>query len=176
MTRTASVRTAAAALLLLAACHRSAPQIPANQPEGDNGKQAMLHYNQQRLQEETDSIRAFLDTVSDPFTETDDGFWLRIDRPGEGPAIEYGQAVRYAYSLERLDGTVAESTAGKPAARMEVGRRQTAKGLDLAMPLLSRGAEARVLLPSRLAFGPRGRDGIAGWTPVLYRIRIIDTE
>ena len=166
----------AALLLAGSSCHRSAPQVPSNRPTPDKTKQEMLHYNQQRLEAEKALIEAYIDSTGDAFTATDDGFWYCIDTSGKGDTIRGGQTVRYAYSLELLNGTVCETTAGRQAAQLEVGRRQSAKGLDLAFRYLQQDTEARILLPSHLAFGIQGREGIEGWTPVLYRVKIIDIQ
>ena len=174
--RRLSLCLAIAVLLGGTSCHRSAPQVPANRPDRQTVKEGMLYYNQQRSLAERQTIEAYLDTADGDFVETDDGYWCCVDQAGQGDTIRQGQTVRYAYSLERLDGTVCESTAGRQAASLEVGRRQQVKGLDLAFEHLQSGSEARILLPSHLAFGIQGRDDIAEWTPVLYRIKIIAIE
>ncbi|MBP5259407.1 MAG: FKBP-type peptidyl-prolyl cis-trans isomerase [Paludibacteraceae bacterium] len=174
--RRLSLCLVSAVLLSVTACHRSAPQVPSNRPDRQTVKEGMLHYNQQRSQAERQTIEAYLDTASGTFVETDDGYWYCTDQAGQGDSIRTGQTVRYAYRLELLDGTVCESTAGRKAACVEVGRRQQVKGLDLAFEQLQNGSEARILLPSHLAFGIQGKDHVPEWTPVLYRIKIIATE
>ncbi|MBP5318520.1 MAG: FKBP-type peptidyl-prolyl cis-trans isomerase [Paludibacteraceae bacterium] len=161
-------------VLWLGACHRNRPQIPSNKEVEDVEAERMLRYNQLCIEAEQNEIRAYLDSVAPDMIAVKDGFWYRIDSVGTGDSIRKNQTVSLLYSLELLDGSVCDDSGVSGAKKIKVGARQDIKALDLALPLMKRGSEATLLVPSYLAYGvPGDRRCVPSRCPIVLRIKVL---
>lgn len=181
---------------LTTACHRTPPQIPSNTPEEDTVGMNLIEYNKLCQEDERREIEAYIDSVGG-FTKSDENYYYRIKGQGsrdkeslstsrhpersEGShnisAINFGDRVSVAYSIELLDGTVCyQSTDGK-ALTFTVGKRQVIKGLDIAIVGHGIDDEIDFIFPYNMAYGIIGdRECITPMTPVLYRIKVISVK
>jgi FKBP-type peptidyl-prolyl cis-trans isomerase len=50
------------------------------------------------------------------------------------------------------------------------------KGIDEGLTYMKEGGRAKLLLPSKLAFGPTGYYYISGYTPLLYDIQLVKVK
>jgi peptidylprolyl isomerase len=95
------------------------------------------------------------------FTTTPSGLQYAIVRPGTGPNPTSGQTVQVHYTgwLE-ADGTKFDSSVdrGQPFA-FPVGSGKVIKGWDEGVLGMKVGEKRRLLIPSNLAYGPRGAGG-----------------
>lgn len=161
-------------LLACMACVRHSAQLPANKDTGTNSNptQQMLDYNKACLQAEMAEIQAFID--SNPhYTAHTEGWWLHVVEKGKGTTVQPMQTVTLNYSVERLDGTVCYSSATEGSKTIVVGKRQWLQGIDQLLPTLTVGSEVVVILPSRMAYGLRGKTPCIGsYCPILCRILI----
>jgi FKBP-type peptidyl-prolyl cis-trans isomerase 2 len=83
------------------------------------------------------------------------------------------QTVVLDYSVERLDGSICYSSATEGSKTLVVGKREWLQGIDLLLPTLSTGSEVVVILPSRMAYGFRGKDNcITSYCPLMCRLQI----
>ncbi|MBO4370987.1 MAG: FKBP-type peptidyl-prolyl cis-trans isomerase [Paludibacteraceae bacterium] len=163
----------AAVVLTTAACHRTPPQIPSNKPTDNVEAEQMLRYNQMCIEAEQKEIATYIDSLGKGMTETEDGFWMRIDEPGTGDSIRKDDQVRLLYSLELLDGSICDDSSVSGAKTLRVGARQDIKALDLALPKLKRGSEATLLVPSYLAYGvPGDRHCVPSRCPIVLRLKV----
>lgn len=160
-------------LLCCMACDRKPVQLPANKSEQtENPTQQMLDYNKACLQAEMDEINAYL-ADNTQFTACQDGWWLQVIKKGNGPTIQPMQTVVLDYSVERLDGSVCYSSATEGSKSLVVGKREWLQGIDLLLPTLTMGSEVVVILPSRMAYGFRGKDNcITSYCPLMCRLQI----
>lgn len=93
-----------------------------------------------------------------------------------GPCIQSGELVSLAYTASFLDnGKVFDEE--KDGLTFRLGDPdQVIKGLESAAHLLPRKAgRGKFIIPSELAFGPKGSSSgiVPPWTPVLYEIRVL---
>lgn len=160
-------------LLACLACVRESTQLPANKGnKTTTPTQQMLDYNKACLEAEMNEIRGFLDSNAG-FVAHPDGWWMQVIQKGKGPTIQPMQTVQLDYSVERLDGTVCYSSATEGTKTLVVGKREWLQGMDLLLPTLSSGSEVVVILPSRMAYGLRGKDKcITSYCPLLCRLQI----
>lgn len=156
------------------ACREKNPQIPANKPASEHSSQnELLAYNKACLQAEMDEINAFLQT-NNQFAASDEGWWIRHLSKESGENIKPMQQVTLRYSVKRLDGTVCYSSDSDGDKTLVVGKRQWLQGMDLLLPTLTVGSEVEVILPSRMAYGLRGKDNCIGsYCPLLCHIKIL---
>ena len=164
--------------LLLVACVRKNPQIPANkQEEQPSDTQQLLEYNRACYQAELDEIQAFLDSSSHSYKATEEGIWYCLLTAGEGPNLAIGQAVSLACQVELLDGTICEASTPANPMKLVIGKRDWLQGIDFLLPYLQNKSEALVIIPSHAAYGIRGKAPcITARTPILCRIKILATH
>lgn len=177
-------------VILLTACCRTNPQLPANKAEADTIAENLIDYNRLCIEDERREIEAYIDSVQKvdniTFELTDYGCYLvrhpeplsRHPERSEGSnnlsTITSGDRVSIAYSLELLDGTICSQTTGK-AKSFTVGKREVVKGLDIAMEGKCVGDEFEIIVPYNLAYGVTGDRGcVPPMTPVLYKVLIIN--
>ena len=154
--------------LLITACEPSAQDKlkaemvdnPTTQAEKD--KNAILQY----------AIDNNLDVQSTP-----SGIYYNIETPGEGEeSPDNSSLVTAHYHGMLLDGTVFDSSVdrGEP---FQFSLGGVVPGWQEAIPMLKKGGKGKFLIPSELAYGPRGAGGVIPPNSVLaFDIELIDFE
>lgn len=131
------------------------------------------------LRQETEQIEAYFKSPRD-FEMARDTFgfyWVEKPKPSELPIIVYKNIVKLNYLGSYLNGRVFERSPDN----FEVSYGtpdQLIKGLNYVIKRLKKGQNAKIILPSRLAFGENGSSNgtIAPYTPLIYEIEIIDVK
>ena len=109
-------------------------------------------------------------------TRTATGLYYAIDIEGVGPNYIHGQPCKAHYSGYFLDGKVFDSSynKGKPLL-FSVGQMNAA--WNEALKLMNTGTKAKLLIPSKLAYGERGFPGyVAPNTPLIFDLEILPLE
>lgn len=131
------------------------------------------------LRQETEQIEAYYKSPRD-FEMAKDSlgfYWVEKPNRSELPTIIYKDIVKLNYQGSFLNGRVFERSPdnfeisyGTPD--------QLIKGLNYVIKRLKKGQNAKIILPSRLAFGENGSSNgtIAPYTPIIYEISIIDVK
>jgi FKBP-type peptidyl-prolyl cis-trans isomerase len=85
------------------------------------------------------------------------GIYYQILRPGTGKVMDYSDDISYVYTIKTLDGQYSVVDTVVNHAYNYVGH-LSPPGLILAMKniLINEGTQARVIIPSRLAYGTAG--------------------
>lgn len=105
--------------------------------------------------------------------------FLEKTREADGDSIKWGSLVSVAYKGYFLDGRLADYTPDNHPFEFTMGQEaQLIDGLRLALYHLKEGEKAKIILPSRLAFGTMGNSNgsIAPYTPLLYEVEVIDVK
>jgi len=113
---------------------------------------------------------------SDQFSS--DAF-LQITQKTTLDSVKKGSKVSLLYKGFFLDGRPADLSGGNKPFEFTIGQEgQVIEGLKLALYRLKKGEKAKIILPSRLAFGSKGSSNgsIAPYTPLLYEVEIIDVK
>jgi FKBP-type peptidyl-prolyl cis-trans isomerase len=108
---------------------------------------------------------------------TPSGLKYSLLSPGDGATYpKAGDVVAVHYTGWFADGKKFDSSRdrGEPL-YFEVGRGKVIKGWDEALPLLSKGARAKLTVPSDLAYGPAGRPPrIPGNATLTFDVELLD--
>jgi FKBP-type peptidyl-prolyl cis-trans isomerase len=76
--------------------------------------------------------------------------------PGEGAPAGLGRPVRVVYRIWLLDGTLADGTAGGAPAGFVPGEETVIPALEEGVQGMRPGGTRRLIVPSDLAYGPKG--------------------
>ena len=93
--------------------------------------------------------------------ETPSGLYYKITKEGTGATPEKGTQVAVHYKGTLVDGTVFDSSYQRDEPiKFTVGVGQVIPGWDEGILLLTKGAGARLVIPSHLAYGAQGAGGV----------------
>lgn len=153
-------------LVLVSACEPSvqdklkAQMVDSPTAQADIDKNLILQY----------AIDNNLDVQS-----TASGLFYAIEKPGEGEAHpDNGSLVTAHYHGMLLDGKVFDSSVdrGEPL-KFQLGG--VIPGWQEAIPMLKKGGKGKFLIPSTIAYGPRGAGGVIPPNAVLaFDIELVD--
>jgi FKBP-type peptidyl-prolyl cis-trans isomerase len=94
-------------------------------------------------------------------------------------SVKKGKKVKLVYKGYFLDGTLVDYTPNNWAFEFVFGQEgQLIEGLRLALYKLKKSEKAKIILPSRLAFGEKGSSNgaVPPYTPLVYNIEIVDIK
>lgn len=122
-------------------------------------------------------------------TKTDSGLYYVVTSPGAGPKPAVGDTVVVNYTGTFLNGKAFETSVKAEAVkyklpvnpmnpykpiRFPIGVKGMIKGWDQGLQLLSKGAKAKLILPSKLAYGEQGAGPIQPFTPLVFDVELVD--
>jgi FKBP-type peptidyl-prolyl cis-trans isomerase FkpA len=144
-----------------------------------------------RLQKEQDDIRAFITAKNIGVMPTESGLYFLEITPGSGESIREGDTVTAHYAAMFISGEIFETTKQETAMKNDIfdssmtyapfrfiqGDTLLIPGWNEGVALMKRGGKARLLLPSALAYGDHGVEGLVPpFTPLIYEIEILEVE
>ncbi len=102
-----------------------------------------------------------LGKLSQGFKVSDNGLRYKIEKQGNGASAEKGKTVAVHYKGMLADGTVFDSSYKRgQALEFPIGVGHVIPGWDEGIQLLNEGGQARLVIPSHLAYGERGAAGV----------------
>jgi peptidylprolyl isomerase len=106
---------------------------------------------------------------------TDSGLKYIVLTSGTGGNPAKGAKIKAHYTGKFVDGRVFDSSVkrGQPI-EFSVGVNQVIKGWDEALVSMKKGEKRILIIPSDLAYGPRGRGPIPPNTPLVFEVELID--
>jgi len=130
---------------------------------------------------ETTQLADYLKTKAPNAIKTDSGMYYIIEKDGTGPLPKAGDTIVAHYTGMLLNGTVFDTDNGKTFSFKlgvkpgEIGG--VIQGWEQGFALLKKGTKARLIIPSKLAYGPRGAgagDKIGPYTPLVFEVEVVD--
>ena len=100
----------------------------------------------------------------------------KINRVGEGKNPTAGSSVSVHYRGMLIDGTVFDSSYQRnEPIHFVLGEGQVISGWDEGISLLNKGASAKLVIPSDLAYGSRGAGGlIPPNATLIFEVELVD--
>ena len=92
---------------------------------------------------------------------------------GKGIAIDSGCQVVYNVKISMLNG---KQVFGQDTMKFVYGKRPDMSGFLEGIKLMKKGSQARLILPSQLAFGERGYREIPPYTSIIYDVKVLDVK
>lgn len=110
-------------------------------------------------------------------TEPDEeGLYYIHLKDGKGKNPEIGNVVYIHYRGYFLDGTEFDNTYSREPLEYRIGEKdQVIKGFELAIPKMNKGAKAKLIIPSYLAFGNKGSSSgiVPPNTTLIYEVELV---
>ncbi|MBS0662525.1 MAG: FKBP-type peptidyl-prolyl cis-trans isomerase [Verrucomicrobia bacterium] len=108
------------------------------------------------------------------FITTPSGLQYRITKAGQGVQPKPGQVVVAQYTGTLPDGTVFDTSKGRPQPfAFTLGRRQVIQGWDEAFALLHVGDQATLVIPPGLAYGDKVRGKIPAHSTLRFEVELV---
>jgi FKBP-type peptidyl-prolyl cis-trans isomerase len=128
-------------------------------------------------QTKKDANEAFLSLIKG-MNKTDSGLFYNITKKGSGISPSIGSQVSVHYEGKLTDGTIFDSSYKRnEPIKFAVGLGQVIKGWDEGIMLLNKGAIARFVIPSELAYGSRGAGNvIPPNSTLIFEVELVNIE
>ena len=114
--------------------------------------------------------------------KTENGVYYIITKKGVGPNVENGKKVTMNYSGYLLNGKMFDSNIDASKGHVEpfkfvLGARQVIQGWDAGVAMLNKGAKAKFIVPSGLAYGPQAMGAeIAPNSVLVFDVELVGWE
>ncbi len=114
-------------------------------------------------------------------TKTPSGLYIAIDEEGNGDLPKTGDNVKMNYTGSFLDGKKFDSNVDSAFNHVQpfsfpIGQRRVIAGWDEGVAKLKKGAKAKFLIPSNLAYGPSGQNNIPANSILRFDLELVDIE
>ena len=129
-----------------------------------------------RLKAHRDAAENELNELTEGMDRTDSGLFYKITRKGIGNLPPNGCNVLVHYRGMMPDGTIFDSSykRNEPIS-FPLGKGRVIKGWDEGIALLKKGSVAKLVIPSELAYGSRGVDGvIPPDATLIFEVELVD--
>lgn len=143
------------------------PEMPTNKALLESFEKA----NRYLTREEEESINDYVRRHKVEMEQTGTGMRYAILKEGTGAPVRRNEQIHIKYETYYITGDLVYTTDKK----MIVGKGGIESGLEEAILLMKRGDEAKIILPSHLAFGFLGdQNKIPPRTILVYKLKIIE--
>lgn len=154
-------------------------QLPASYKAGENQTMKYQIEVSEVMNEakETEKINKYLADNNLNVQPTEDGIYILSVEHGNGPKVENGKNIKVNYTGRFLDGQIFDSsdTTQAPGAHdpieYVVGQQSMIPGWELIMATMEQGGKAKVLIPSKLAYGKSGM--MAPYSTLIFDFEVL---
>jgi FKBP-type peptidyl-prolyl cis-trans isomerase len=161
--------------LFLLSCNNPAPTgVIQNSSTKTEETNPFILGSQKIVELENEDIELFLKRYPWKMKQTNTGLRYEITSEGKGKNIEAGESVTLKYRTFLLTGEEIYNSDDAGAKQFVVDKSEEIAGLHEAVKLTKKGAEARLIIPSHLAYGVAG-DGnkIKPYQTIIMKIKIV---
>jgi FKBP-type peptidyl-prolyl cis-trans isomerase len=149
-------------LLVFAACNKE--------------KEESFDFEAQKAQDQK-QIQEYLAANNLTATQTASGLNYIITQPGTGTALKAGDVVSVHYQGSLLNGTTFDESYDKGIPyTFRLGARAVIPGFEEGVLQLKPGGKATLLIPSHLAYGPDGTNGIDPNTVLRFEVEVLSPQ
>ena len=151
---------------------------------GDEAKKwdAVAHFNafvndkEDRIKDANEKDRKSIESLVADMNKTESGLFYKINRSGEGKSPSAGSNVTVHYRGMLIDGSEFDSSYQRnEPINFIIGQGQVISGWDEGIALLNKGASAKFVIPSDLAYGPTGAgELIPPYATLIFEVELVD--
>lgn len=159
-------------LLLFLSCS----ETPEEPKRVQWSKESSTKLNKELTEQEKIDIDLYKDRVrGGDFQETGSGLNIWVKKEGEGEVAQVNQFVQVSYKISLLDGTLCYQTKADEYQEFRVDKSEVETGIQEAIKMLNKGAQAMLVIPSHLAHGLTGdSDQIPPLTPIVVELEVLN--
>ena len=144
-----------------------------------NAETAFNEFNtngEARFKAANEKAEKAIESLTAGMKKTESGLFYIINKQGSGSTASKGSRVSVHYKGSLVDGTVFDSSYQRDEPiEFSVGIGQVIKGWDEGIMLLSKGASARFVIPSHLAYGSQGAgEAIPPNSTLIFEVELIN--
>jgi FKBP-type peptidyl-prolyl cis-trans isomerase FkpA len=150
---------------------RSAKEVEENQKKQQAEQEAMAKEMEAKEKPAYDKYLADNKITAKP---TASGLIYIETKKGSGPNPQSTDIVKVHYTGKLLDGTTFDSSEGKDP--VEFPLNQVIMGWTEGLQLMKKGGKAKLILPSALAYGPKGGGPIPPYSPLVFDVELLDVK
>lgn len=144
--------------------------------------------DKERMVQQSKDIEKYIKDNNVNATKTASGMYIAVTKEGSGPKPKPGQIAKMKYTGYLLDGSVFDSNVDPKFSHptpfeFPVGQGRVIKGWDEGISALSKGAKAKLIIPSAMAYGAQvtpPRDvspkGIPAHSPLVFDVEVLDYQ
>lgn len=126
---------------------------------------------------EYDLIRKYLKKNEIVTKPENSGLIIIEQKINNGPRPLNGQFVKVHYSGSFLNGETFDSSIGKDPLKFKLDNKEVIEGFEEAVKLLSIGSNIKIIIPSSIAYGAKGKDDIIPpYSSLIFEIQLIDIK
>jgi FKBP-type peptidyl-prolyl cis-trans isomerase FkpA len=137
---------------------------------------SITYSNQQKsqIQLDTTAIKNYLNQNNITHEVDPTGVRYKISQLGTGEIPTWFDKVKFSYSAKLLNGTLFSSETVAPNANFNSYVNEFIFGLKAGLQLIPVGSKVTFYIPSTLAYGTRGTNGVPPDTNVVYEIELLE--
>lgn len=135
------------------------------------------------MTEEHQIIEKYLKDNNITVSPNPSGLYYVQTTAGKGTQADTGKTVSVNYIGKFVDGKIFDSSVGKKPIEFVLGRGQVIPGWDEGIKLMKAGTKATFIIPSNLAYGPRGAKNqhtgeyvIPPFSPLVFEVELVDVK
>jgi FKBP-type peptidyl-prolyl cis-trans isomerase FkpA len=148
---------------------RSKEELAANQKKQQAEQEVMLREMEGK---EKPALEKYLADNKITAKPSASGVYYIEMKKGKGPHPKPEDVITVHYTGKLLDGSTFDSSVGKEPATMALN--QFIPGWVEAIQLMSKGGKAQIIVPSALAYGPRGGGPIPPYSTLTFEVELLD--
>jgi FKBP-type peptidyl-prolyl cis-trans isomerase len=107
------------------------------------------------------------------FSQKESGLYYLELTPGTGNVPGPHDTVSVFYTAKFLTGFQFDSNVGRDTLKFALGSNFAIPGFEEGLSYMNKGAKARIIIPSSLAYGPAGSYYVPGYTPLLFDLYLV---
>jgi FKBP-type peptidyl-prolyl cis-trans isomerase len=148
-----------------------------NSPPKKPAAESLVKANRYLVKQEKEAIENYISRHGWKMHETGSGLRYSIVEKGNGPQAQKGNVAVLEYTSRLITGDVVYSSAKDGMKTFVIGHGGIESGLEEAVLLMHQGDQARLIIPSHLAFGLLGDDNrIPPRATLIYEIKLIELK
>lgn len=137
--------------------------------------------------EEQTSIETYVNDNAIKETPRENGLYVIMQKKGNGPKVDVGKHIKVAYTGYLTNGKIFD-TSNKELATQNglephdaiefvVGQANLIKGWDEGLKGMPQGSKAKLIIPSKLAYGEKGAgDAIPPYSALVFDVEILSVN
>jgi len=128
-------------------------------------------------EKEIDKLEDYIEENNITVQPTESGLYYIETKAGTGELAKSGDEVSVHYNGTYIDGEKFDSSydRGEPYTFI-LGRGNVILGWDEGIALMKKGGKAKLIIPSSLAYGARGKSTIPGYSTLLFDVELVDIK